>query len=174
MIARNAAIERCRKPRRPTTFFKRAGRKNGDRRGQWTPHGSYALTPLTSDRFASKLDQCHAGQSVGVDGPLSLVVCHRWIWIDAEFLADMGKLFRIGEAAVHHHPPECRQASLGEEQSWQMDTGIKPHQATRNQSFRDRRQLRLASVGTAAPRLELKALGDARQGREEDVQFAAN
>jgi hypothetical protein len=65
----------------------------------------------------------------------------------------MGKLFRIGEAAVHHHPPECRQASLGEEQSWQMDTGIKPHQATRNQSFRDRRQLRLASVGTAAPRV---------------------
>src|ERR1700735_5212026 len=55
-----------------------------------------------------------------------------------------------------------------------MATNIKPHQATRNQSLGDRRQLRLASVGTTAPGLELKALGDARQGREEDVQFATN
>src|ERR1700733_6351539 len=94
--------------------------------------------------------------------------------IDAEFLADMGELFRIGEAVIHHHRSQRRQASLGEEQPWQMATNIKPHQATRNQSVGDRRQFRLASVGTTAPGLELKALGDTRQSREEDVQFAAN
>ena len=35
--------------------------------------------------------------------------------IDAEFLADMGELFRIGEAVIHHHRSQRRQASLGEE-----------------------------------------------------------
>jgi hypothetical protein len=28
--------------------------------------------------------------------------------IDAEFLADMGELFRIGEAVIHHHRSQCR------------------------------------------------------------------
>jgi hypothetical protein len=51
--------------------------------------------------------------------------------------------FRIGEGAVHHHHPQRRQPSLGEEQPRKMATGIKPHHATCHQSLRDRRQLRL-------------------------------
>jgi hypothetical protein len=41
------------------------------------------------------------------------------------------------------------------------------------QPLRDQRKLRLAGVGTTAPGLELKALGDA-QGRENRIQFVAN
>jgi hypothetical protein len=42
------------------------------------------------------------------------------------------------------------------------------------QPLRRRRQLWLAGFGTPAPGLEVKALGHARQGREDHVQFAAN
>jgi hypothetical protein len=62
----------------------------------------------------------------------------------------MGELFRVGEAAVHHHRPQRDQARLGEEQPWQVSSGIKPHEAALDQPLGGWWQLRLAGIGTAA------------------------
>ncbi len=78
--------------------------------------------------------------------------------IDAEFLSDMGELFRVHEAPVCHHRAQGHQARLGEEQPWKVAPCIKPHKATRDQPLRRRRELRLAGIGAAAPGLEVKAL----------------
>jgi hypothetical protein len=64
----------------------------------------------------------HAEGRTDVLKPNAIIVGAK---IDAEFLANMGEFFRIGEAAVHHHRPQRRQACLGEEQPRQMATGIK-------------------------------------------------
>jgi hypothetical protein len=83
--------------------------------------------------------------------------------INAEFQADMSKLFRVHQAAVDHHRPQRRQTPLGGEQPWRVSFGIKPHEATRDQPLRRRRQLELAGVGTTAPDLAVKALGQGWQ-----------
>ena len=56
--------------------------------------------------------------------------------IDAEFLADMGELFRIRDTRVGHHSAQRRQARLGENQPWKVARGIKPHEAPREQPLR--------------------------------------
>jgi hypothetical protein len=37
-------------------------------------------------------------------------------WVDAEFLADVRELGRVGQARVGHHDPQRRKTCVGEEQ----------------------------------------------------------
>jgi hypothetical protein len=48
--------------------------------------------------------------------------------VDAQLLADMGKSFRIGKAAIGDHRTQFDKPRLGKEKSWQALTGVEPHQ----------------------------------------------
>jgi hypothetical protein len=62
--------------------------------------------------------------------------------VDAKLLADLGKSFRIGKAAVGDHRTQFDKPRLGKEKSWQALTGVKPHQPTLYQRSGNRRDLR--------------------------------
>ncbi len=73
------------------------------------------------------------------DGPTSPLRClRRRHGIDAEFLADMSKSLRIGEAAVRHHRAQFGQSRLSEQQPRPASAGFEPHQPALHKPFGDR------------------------------------
>jgi hypothetical protein len=55
--------------------------------------------------------------------------------IKSQFLSDVSKFLRVGEAAVRHHPAEFGETSLGKEQPRQALAGVEPHQPPLQQPF---------------------------------------
>src|SRR5271165_5564752 len=94
--------------------------------------------------------------------------------INAEFLADMGELFRVGEPAVRHHRAQLGEPRLGKEQPRRASARIEAHQPPFQKPLGNRRDLRFAGFRAAAPGLEVKAFGHGRKRREEPVEFVAD
>jgi hypothetical protein len=92
--------------------------------------------------------------------------------IEAKFLAHVCEFRGIGKTPVAHHSAQFGHPGLGKEQPWQALAGIKPHQPPFQEALGSRRQFRLASLRTAAPGLEEKAVGNRGIGGEEHIEFA--
>jgi hypothetical protein len=85
----------------------------------------YAPTAsLTGDRASNSGNVPALPTAVSTGLALSLLQWSRHRHrVNAKLLADMGKSFRIGEAAVGHHCAQFHKSRLGKEQSWQMLAG---------------------------------------------------
>lgn len=91
--------------------------------------------------------------------------------IKTKLLADVGKLYRVGKAAISHHRTQRRQASLREEQPRLPARGVQAHQAALDQPLGEQRDLGLARACATPPYPHHKPVRYAGQRREEHVQF---
>jgi len=75
------------------------------------------MSPRTSSSPEAGVDGATHAVGVWSPGQTSFPGCiHLRRRIHAGFLADMGELHRIGEAAVGHHRPQFGRAGFGEQQ----------------------------------------------------------